>query len=117
MHLPTPLLPFLLLVPSFVSALSNKGQKYAAKAASSRDGIVKLDSASYSDLIGAQERDYAVAVVLTAMDPSFKVRTSAKSARWGREDGVNESSLVGGDGRGVSSTFGDGHADQLLHLL
>ncbi|KAL7414619.1 putative dolichyl-diphosphooligosaccharide-protein glycotransferase [Mrakia frigida] len=72
MLLPSPLLPLLLLVPSLASAaLSMKGQRLAAKAASSKDGILKLDSASYDELVGG-DRDYSVSVVLTAMDPGFK---------------------------------------------
>jgi hypothetical protein len=64
-----------LALASTASALSNKAQRYALKSAAAPDHIVKLDSASFDDLTGDKERDYGVTVVLTALDPGFKVRS------------------------------------------
>jgi len=61
-----------------------KGQRFASKAASSKDGILKLDSSSYDELTGG-ERDYSVSVVLTAMDPGFKV--SSYASGFGSDEG------------------------------
>lgn len=79
MLFPTYLVAALAALPSLASALSIKGQKYAAKAASSSSHVVELDSTSYDDLVSDKGRDYAVTVLLTALNPNFKVRPGAAS--------------------------------------
>jgi hypothetical protein len=95
MHLTSPLLPLLLLAPSLAAALSLKGQKFASRAASSKDGVLKLDSNSYDEITGG-DRDYTVAVVLTAMDASFKVGLADMRSAGRGERG-------GGDGDAATS--------------
>lgn len=84
------LLAALATLPSLAGAISIKAQKYEAKAAASNSHVVTLDSASYDDLTSDKGRDYAVTVLLTALDPQFKVHTQPElhASKRARDAGV-----------------------------
>ena len=62
----TTLLALALAVP----ALADRS-KWVELASQSKNGIIKLDSASYDELLSA-DRDYSALVLLTALAPQFK---------------------------------------------
>ncbi len=64
------LLPILTLL-SLPLALASNASKWAKLAATSKDGLIKLDSAAY-DEITAGPRDYSLSVVLTALPEDLK---------------------------------------------
>ncbi|KAK8869525.1 hypothetical protein IAR55_000091 [Kwoniella newhampshirensis] len=51
--------------------LASNAAHWSAIASKSKDGIIKLNSESYEDLL-ALDRDYSVSVLLTALPPQFK---------------------------------------------
>ncbi|ODN88406.1 oligosaccharyltransferase complex subunit gamma [Cryptococcus wingfieldii CBS 7118] len=69
-------LPSLALIGTALSAITalaaqDPVQKWSQLAAKSRDGVIKLDSESYQDLL-ALDREYSVTVLLTALPAQFK---------------------------------------------
>ena len=62
---------FLLPLFSLPFALASASDHWATLAAQSKDGVIKLNSESYDDLL-ASDREYSVSVVLTAMPAQFK---------------------------------------------
>jgi oligosaccharyltransferase complex subunit gamma len=60
----------LVLAITATSALAANRSKWAQLAATSPDGIIKLDSESYDELL-EEPRDYGVALVLTALPANF----------------------------------------------
>jgi oligosaccharyltransferase complex subunit gamma len=69
-------IPFLALTSTLAGlALAQDAAHWAQLASKSKDGIIKLDSASYEALLKGQpgqDRDYSVVVELTAMGSQFK---------------------------------------------
>ncbi|WWC89728.1 uncharacterized protein L201_004653 [Kwoniella dendrophila CBS 6074] len=63
------LAPLLSLIPTI--ALAADQEHWVDIASKSKDGIIKLDSASYEELL-ASDREYSVSVVLTALPAQFK---------------------------------------------
>jgi oligosaccharyltransferase complex subunit gamma len=59
----------LLSIPLTLAASTT--DHWSALAAKSKDGVIKLDSASYDDLLSS-DRDYSVTVVLTALPANVK---------------------------------------------
>lgn len=68
MRFTTLLLPLLSLP---LLAIASSAEHWATLASKSKDGVIKLDSQSYDDLLSA-DRDYSVSVVLTALPAQFK---------------------------------------------
>ncbi|WWC60794.1 uncharacterized protein I303_103370 [Kwoniella dejecticola CBS 10117] len=68
MRISTFLLPLFSLLP--IAFAADQGH-WADLASNSKDGIIKLDSASYEELL-ASDREYSVSVVLTALPAQFK---------------------------------------------
>ncbi|KAL7424300.1 oligosaccharyl transferase subunit ost3/OST6 [Cryptotrichosporon argae] len=67
-------LPLLLPLAALLAAplaLAADAAKWSALAAKSKGGVLKLDSASYDELLAA-DREYSVAIVLTALPAQFK---------------------------------------------
>jgi oligosaccharyltransferase complex subunit gamma len=60
----------LVLAITATSALAANRSKWAQLAVTSPDGIIKLDSESYDELL-EEPRDYGVALVLTALPAHF----------------------------------------------
>jgi oligosaccharyltransferase complex subunit gamma len=52
-------------------ALASNIEHWSTLARQSKDGVIKLDSQSYDDLI-SPDREYSVSVVLTALPSQFK---------------------------------------------
>jgi len=52
-------------------ALASNIDHWATLARQSKDGVIKLDSQSYDDLLAA-DREYSVSVVLTALPSQYK---------------------------------------------
>lgn len=65
--LPSLLTLALAVIPSVLGDQS----KWIDLAAKSKNGIIKLDSAMYDELL-ASDRDYSALVLLTALAPQFK---------------------------------------------
>lgn len=74
------LLPLLLAPVLAASAASIKAQQWALKAHKSADNVLSLDSAAFDKLVQREGRDYSVSLLLTAIEPGFKVR--CPSAVW-----------------------------------
>ncbi|OCF40625.1 oligosaccharyltransferase complex subunit gamma [Kwoniella heveanensis CBS 569] len=53
------------------AALAADAEHWAALASKAKDGVIKLDSDSYADIL-ADDREYSVSVVLTALPAQFK---------------------------------------------
>ena len=53
-------------------ALARSAAEWATQASKAKDGIIKLDSQSYEELIAGSDREYSVTVMLTAMPAQFK---------------------------------------------
>jgi oligosaccharyltransferase complex subunit gamma len=65
-------LSLLLPLASFLSAVSaTDAAHWSALAAKAKDGVIKLDSASYEELLSS-DREYSATVVLTALPAQFK---------------------------------------------
>lgn len=60
-----------LLAAAASTALAAPASYWSSLAAKSKDGVIKLDSASYDELLSS-DRDYAATIVLTALGPQFK---------------------------------------------
>ena len=60
----------LLVLALAIPALADRS-KWVELASKSKNGIIKLDSASYDELLSA-DRDYSALVLLTALAPQFK---------------------------------------------
>lgn len=56
------------------SAASIKAQRWALRAQKAPDNVLSLDSAQFDELVAREGRDYSVSLLLTALDPGFKVR-------------------------------------------
>jgi hypothetical protein len=69
-----PLLALLLAPVLAASAASIKAQRWALRAHKTPDNVLSLDSASFDELVAREGRDYSVSLLLTALDPGFKVR-------------------------------------------
>ncbi|WWD16213.1 hypothetical protein CI109_100639 [Kwoniella shandongensis] len=66
--------PFTLLSSLLLAlplTLASSAAHWSAIAAKSKDGIIKLDSQSYEELL-ALDRDYSVSILLTALPPQYK---------------------------------------------
>ena len=61
---------FLLALAAVPLALADRS-KWTGLASKSKNGIIKLDSAMYDELL-ASDRDYSALVLLTALAPQFK---------------------------------------------
>ncbi|EIW66327.1 hypothetical protein TREMEDRAFT_45798 [Tremella mesenterica DSM 1558] len=53
-------------------ALASDIEHWVALAQQSKDGIIKLNSESYEELVGGTDREYSAVVVLTALGTQFK---------------------------------------------
>lgn len=73
MRVPTPLslLAPLLLLPLLPLSLAADSARWSAIASKSKDGVIKLNSETYDELLAA-DRDYSALVVLTALPQQFK---------------------------------------------
>lgn len=60
-----------LLSPLLSLAISPEAEHWAALASKSKDGIIKLDSQSYDEIL-SKDRDYSVLITLTALPAQFK---------------------------------------------
>lgn len=63
-------LPYLLSLAAIPLVLGDR-TKWAQLASKSKNGIIKLDSEMYDELLAA-DRDYSALVLLTALAPQFK---------------------------------------------
>lgn len=73
MRFSTTLLAPVLLLLSSANALSTKAQRYDLKASKSADHVLDLNSQEFDDLISREGRDFSISVLLTALEPGFKV--------------------------------------------
>jgi len=65
------LTPLLALALAILPAALADRQKWVDLASKSKNGIIKLDSAMYDELLDS-DRDYSALVLLTALAPQFK---------------------------------------------
>jgi len=65
------LTPLLALALAIIPAALADRQKWVDLASKSKNGIIKLDSAMYDELLDS-DRDYSALVLLTALAPQFK---------------------------------------------
>ncbi|WVR05412.1 hypothetical protein IAU60_002427 [Kwoniella sp. DSM 27419] len=83
---------FLSTLLAIPATLASDAAHWSALAAKSKDGVIKLDSASYDEIL-SNDREYSVAVVLTALPAQFKCQPChdfdpsfhAVAASWNRQ--------------------------------
>jgi oligosaccharyltransferase complex subunit gamma len=75
------LTPLLALGLAILPAALADRQKWVDLASKSKNGIIKLDSAMYDELLDS-DRDYSALVLLTALAPQFKCQPCQWVLSW-----------------------------------